>query len=79
MWMSRATGTPPKPFWRPTCWSLPKSRCFLCSGDPGAAPGPLPWAGPEGRKQRREDHLLSPRPLLGRGAASPGSFPGVLP
>uniref|UniRef100_A0A5F5PQR6 Differentially expressed in FDCP 8 homolog n=1 Tax=Equus caballus TaxID=9796 RepID=A0A5F5PQR6_HORSE len=36
------------PVWHPPCWSLPKSRCFLCSGDPeGACPGPLPTAGPE--------------------------------
>ncbi|XP_036159247.1 differentially expressed in FDCP 8 homolog isoform X4 [Myotis myotis] len=44
-WMPRATGTPPKPFWSPPYWSLPKSRCFLCSGHPwDAAPGPHPGA-----------------------------------
>lgn len=72
MWMPRAAGTTPhpKPFWHPTCWSLPKSRCFLCSGDPkGAAPGHLRCVGPEGCKQHHEARHLSPRHLLGCGAA----------
>lgn len=43
MWMPRALGKHQAPTCLsvPTCWSLPKSRCSLCSGDPWTQPPDL--------------------------------------